>query len=355
MIIGLLAAIALPNYIRAKEKAREAESKAALHDIQTSLERWGVDHEGNYPEYLIGGSNTAMFISYGHDNALSQQFTETPLEKCSDPMLRGGYLVSYPHNPFVSNAQPVQLLQKHYGDPLRSTYPDGRQFGTRFGANCDVMGQVLCDARWLTWRYNPGDGSKPKDYDTWSNIQYEFYDVWNGNMRRPWLPGSFMYKSMGEVMASVDDSRDNVVEVNGQSALVPEKNRGDVTTYPISLSEYILGVWGGVRTKGMDILGEEPLVLFTFRGTIHRYGNGAIPTFIYNPDSGRYELPPRPPDESYQLLGIAPWTRGVNRSHVGPLWGSPYGPSGGSDRQLSIGNPNGFPDAIIMTLTSGDD
>jgi len=353
VIIGLLAAISLPNYIRAKEKAREAECKAALHNIQTNLERWAVDHDGTYPEYLIGGSNTSLVLSYGRDDKSTPQFYETPFEKCTDPMLRFGYVSSYPHNPFVSHSQPVQLLQKHYGDPLRSTFPDGRQYGTRFGATCDIMGQVLCDARWLTWRYYPGDGSKPKDIDTWSNIQYEFYDVWNGNTRRPWLPGSFMYKSMGEVMATVDESsRQTIADVDGRAAVLPESNR-DTTTYPISLSEYMLGVWGGVRTKGMDILGEEPLVLFTFHGSKRATAN--IPTFVYNPESGRYELPPKPADDFFELLGIAPWTRGVNRSHIGPLWGSPYGPSGGTDRQLSVGNANGMPDAIIMTLTSGDD
>lgn len=353
-IIGILAAIALPNFVRIKEKAREAESKAALHAIQVNLERWGVDHDGNYPEYLIGGSNTSMVLRFGGDAKVNAQFTETPFSLCTDPMLRNGYVTSYPHNPFVSNAQPVQLLQKRYGDPLRSTFPDGRKYGTRFGANCDVMGQALCDARWLTWRYIPPDGGEAKFLDTWSNIQYEFYDVWRGNSMRPWLPGSFMYKSMGEVIANPDTSgRQHIEEINGTRTLLPENNR-DTTTYPVSLSEYVLGVWGGIRTKGMDILGEEPLVLFTFHGT-RRGSNAITPTFVYNPESGRYELPPKPADDYFQLLGIAPWTRGVNRSHIGPLWGSPYGPSQTEERQLSVGNANGMKDAIILVLTAGSD
>ncbi|MCC7478427.1 type II secretion system protein, partial [bacterium] len=38
VIIGILAAIALPNYIKVKEKAKEAEVKANLHNIQLSVE-----------------------------------------------------------------------------------------------------------------------------------------------------------------------------------------------------------------------------------------------------------------------------------------------------------------------------
>ena len=55
VIIGILAAIALPNYIKVKEKAKEAEVKANLHNVQLSVERFAVDTEGAYPQYLIGG------------------------------------------------------------------------------------------------------------------------------------------------------------------------------------------------------------------------------------------------------------------------------------------------------------
>ena len=53
-IIGILAAIALPNYIKAKNKAKEAEVKANLHTIQIALERYCTDNS-EYPDFLIGG------------------------------------------------------------------------------------------------------------------------------------------------------------------------------------------------------------------------------------------------------------------------------------------------------------
>ena len=48
-IVGILAAIALPNYIKVKEKAKEAEVKANLHNVQLSVERFAVDTGGTYP------------------------------------------------------------------------------------------------------------------------------------------------------------------------------------------------------------------------------------------------------------------------------------------------------------------
>ena len=49
-IIGILAAIALPNYIKAKDKAKEAEVKANCHTIQIALERYATDYSGVYPK-----------------------------------------------------------------------------------------------------------------------------------------------------------------------------------------------------------------------------------------------------------------------------------------------------------------
>lgn len=351
VVIGLLAAIVLPSYVKLKNKAREAQAKASLHDIQTDLEQYGVDREGTYPAYLIGGDNRWLTLRVGEDRHVTTTYQETPLDACSDPLLRGGYVNSYPVNPFSRNTQAVQLLQRQMGDPLRSSFVDGRELGTRFGASGNIMGQCLCDARWLQWLYYDPVANEQLLKDTWCNVQYEFYDIWLGNLQKPFLPGSFMYKSVGEFVPSPGDSKDrNVIRVDNHETLVPEGTRGEAT-YPISLSQYVLAAWGGFHTKGMDLLGEEPLVIFTFHGTKRL----APPAFVYNPETGLYELPPAPASDTYELLGIPPWTRGVNRSHIGPLWGSPYGPTARADLQLAVGNPNGLKDALILILSSGED
>jgi len=59
VIIGILVAIALPNFIKVKDKAKEAEVKQNLHAIQLAVERYATDEDGNYPYFLYGG--TALF------------------------------------------------------------------------------------------------------------------------------------------------------------------------------------------------------------------------------------------------------------------------------------------------------
>ncbi|MCH7471764.1 prepilin-type N-terminal cleavage/methylation domain-containing protein [bacterium] len=355
-IIGVIAAIALPNYTRIKEKAKEAETKAALHNIQVSLERFGVDHEGEYPPYLIGGERRAKIIQWSEDGRATIHVETIHPEKCTDPLLRYGYLQSsYPANPFISNTVSVQKFQGDMGDPLRSSFHDGREMGTRFGADGNIMGQALCDARWLTWLYIDPHTAELRELPTWSNIQYEFYDIWRGNQRKPFLPGSFLYKSLGEVVPSPDDGdKRDYINVDGKETLVPHNNR-DQATYPVAITDYILSAWGGVRTKGMDLLGEEPLVLFSFKGTRRTQRPGIIfPPGGGIGGSGRGYIGLSGPSVDYiELMGIPPWTRGVNRSHVGPLWGSPFGPSTAIDRQLDYGNANGYKDALIIYLTPG--
>lgn len=49
IIIGILAAIALPNFIGAQDKAREASVKANMRTCQIAAEAYAVDAAGTYP------------------------------------------------------------------------------------------------------------------------------------------------------------------------------------------------------------------------------------------------------------------------------------------------------------------
>ncbi|MBK7745993.1 MAG: type II secretion system protein [Candidatus Obscuribacter sp.] len=66
IIIGILAAIALPNFIGAQDKAREASVKANMRTAQIAAESYATDNAGSYPpsatdagylSYLPGGSS----------------------------------------------------------------------------------------------------------------------------------------------------------------------------------------------------------------------------------------------------------------------------------------------------------
>jgi type IV pilus assembly protein PilA len=48
LIIGILAAIAIPSFLNQKSKATDASAKELAHTAQTTIENYGIDHGGNY-------------------------------------------------------------------------------------------------------------------------------------------------------------------------------------------------------------------------------------------------------------------------------------------------------------------
>lgn len=50
VIIGILVAVALPNFVGATDRARVATIKSNVHNVQTALEAYNID-KGNYPVY----------------------------------------------------------------------------------------------------------------------------------------------------------------------------------------------------------------------------------------------------------------------------------------------------------------
>jgi prepilin-type N-terminal cleavage/methylation domain-containing protein len=88
IIIGILAAIALPNFIGAQDKAREASVKANMRTAQIAAESYATDAGGTYPltptdpgykTYFPGGGSTV-----------------------------GGTTGNYPVNPFTNIAEGPQ-------------------------------------------------------------------------------------------------------------------------------------------------------------------------------------------------------------------------------------------------------
>jgi len=57
LILGILAAIALPAFFNQKEKAGDAKAKEYAHSAQVAMETYSTDHNGSYvgatPEELI--------------------------------------------------------------------------------------------------------------------------------------------------------------------------------------------------------------------------------------------------------------------------------------------------------------
>jgi prepilin-type N-terminal cleavage/methylation domain-containing protein len=48
VVIGILAAIAVPNYVRMMDRAREGSTKSNLHTLQIAAEDYGLQNDGQY-------------------------------------------------------------------------------------------------------------------------------------------------------------------------------------------------------------------------------------------------------------------------------------------------------------------
>ena len=314
VIIGILAAIALPNYIKVKDKAKEAEVKSNLHNIQLSVERFAVDTGGTYPDYLIGGQGKYSRFVEGGANAFIDVTDCPDRTVLSDPLLRKGYVEAYPKNPFAAKGAAIQRFQMDVGDTLYNNSNVAVDLGTRFGPYCTLSGNVLADYRftqYVTVDQSTGTQSTRRSY---CDIEYRFWDLWQSNKPNPFLPGEFFYKSAGVIVAA-----NRNIDVNRP-------------ILPTVVEYYMLGGYGAIRTKGRDVLGPEPMIRFTESG-----GSGG--------GTSEFEIPA--------------WTRSTMTltDDQGFYLGSPYSNARGDETvdQMQYGCPNGIRDGIILVLVPGED
>src|SRR5436309_11401544 len=50
VVIGILAAIAIPNFSEMHKRALESSTKMNMHTLQMSVEDYGVQNDGSYPD-----------------------------------------------------------------------------------------------------------------------------------------------------------------------------------------------------------------------------------------------------------------------------------------------------------------
>jgi type IV pilus assembly protein PilA len=55
LIIGILAAIAIPSFLNQKSKAQDAAAKHQVTTLQTAIETFATDHSGSYKEATLKG------------------------------------------------------------------------------------------------------------------------------------------------------------------------------------------------------------------------------------------------------------------------------------------------------------
>ena len=62
VIIGILAAIAIPNFIAMQSRAKEGSTKANMHTFQLAAEDQGVQNDGKYADAAtVAGNLPANF------------------------------------------------------------------------------------------------------------------------------------------------------------------------------------------------------------------------------------------------------------------------------------------------------
>jgi hypothetical protein len=210
------------------------------------------------------------------------------------------------------------------------------------------MGSVLADNRFQNWTYVDVQNNTATPRPTWANIEYEFWDMWRGNKPLPYLPGEFFYKGSGPIVA------------------IGQNNAEQNPILPTEIDQYMLGGYGGIRTKGKDVLGEEEQITYFTRSAANNgdwladanFTDGG-PSFGDTPMQGGVPGGPGGPGagntNGLGTLKIWPWTRSTTSAD--DKNGSPYGPAniGDSNEQLQYGKPNGIRDGIVLVLTAGED
>lgn len=72
VIIGILAAIAIPNFMRMRDRAREASTEANMHTVQLNAEEFSTLADGCYPQDLdVTVSDVLDDLSYDSSNSSS--------------------------------------------------------------------------------------------------------------------------------------------------------------------------------------------------------------------------------------------------------------------------------------------
>jgi type IV pilus assembly protein PilA len=77
VILGLLAAIAIPSFFSQKDKAKDAAAKTSVRTARTAIETYATDHEGSY----VGATAAAL---EGIEKTLLAGDLEEPTDLATD-------------------------------------------------------------------------------------------------------------------------------------------------------------------------------------------------------------------------------------------------------------------------------
>lgn len=85
IIIGILAAIAIPMFLGQRDKAKESAVKEGVHSIQVGVQSYAVDYQDTYPA-TVSSAAMATYV----DNWPKNPWTNTAMVD-SDTFSQGNY------------------------------------------------------------------------------------------------------------------------------------------------------------------------------------------------------------------------------------------------------------------------
>jgi prepilin-type N-terminal cleavage/methylation domain-containing protein len=362
-IIGILAAIALPNYIKAKDKAKEAEVKSACHTIQIALERYATDHSGKYPKQIYGGDKRGWSPEiidgwpYGCWAVWWAVQSNIPIP--FDPLVLLGYVESYPDNAFIDPGEGRTSVIFWTGGSHTLGLGD-----PRFGYTGETMGNCLNDPRYL-WEAKPFQspsigpeyyhiyqwigtqnnytamiqGNTPNNpfygmggLPQWSRTALGQADLASGQTINAFWAGEFFYRSGGDFFIT-----------NPTAAATGDVTYSTIWDMPYQrITRYLLGGYGSPRTQGVDVI-RLTLGDGNPANNMMGYVGDTYQTHLdFCDDSGNpyWEVSLSTPE----CMGGG--SRGTTPTF--PYW-TDY------NREWLYGAPDGFKDGVIITLISGSD
>jgi len=344
-----------PNIFRAKDTVKEAEVKAKAHEIQQALERYAVDHNGQYPAFLIGGDSLGWDPVNGCK--VITTVSDENLPPPNDPLIELGYLADYPGNVFIDPGEGITSVIAWTGASL-----DEGDGDVRFGFLGETMGNCLNDSRVLfdsygvptrhrfTLSQNPDaylgilEEDSPNPFYTMGGIfQWDSNaegtrrsDVGGRKIKAFW-PGQFFYRAGGDF------------GITDPSTITSEGHE-QVWGWPYErIDKFILGAYGSPRSDGFDILR-----LTVKDGNTASMLDGAIDGAIIGEFYQDHQNPDRAashPDFDFRVQYSNPEVFGGGNFGLMPQF--PYYQAGSGD--WMYGAPDGLPDGVIIVLISGSD
>jgi prepilin-type N-terminal cleavage/methylation domain-containing protein len=89
IILGILAAIAIPLYIGQRTKARDAAVKEGVHAVQVGVVSWAADNDDTYP----GDGDVTSLKWNGRPSVFSAYVAPWPVNPFTDGPMRSSYSV----------------------------------------------------------------------------------------------------------------------------------------------------------------------------------------------------------------------------------------------------------------------